>query len=52
VLDRLGVALDELVSVSEPHSPAGVTIARRAGTEVVVSPAVAAAVWLTEAAVS
>lgn len=49
VLDRLGVALDELVTVSEPHSPAGVTITRAAGSEVVVSPAVAAAVWLEPA---
>ncbi len=46
VLDRLGVALDELISVSEPTSGAGVTIARSTGTEVVVSPAVAAAIWL------
>ena len=44
--NRRGVALDELVTVSEPTSGAGVTIARGAGTEVVVSPAVAAAIWL------
>ena len=49
VLDRLGVALDELVTVSEPPSPAGTSITRGAGTEVVVSPAVAAAIWLERA---
>lgn len=46
VLDRLGVALDESVIVGEPQSPAGVTITRGSGSEFVVSPAVAAAVWL------
>jgi DtxR family Mn-dependent transcriptional regulator len=46
VLDRLGVTLDEGVTVSEPQSPAGVTITRGSGSEFVVSPAVAAAIWL------
>ena len=46
VLDRLGVAIDELGTVREPQSPAGVTITRGSGSELVVSPAVAAAVWL------
>ncbi len=46
VLDRLGVALDELVTVGDEQSPAGVTISRGSSTEVVVSPNVAAAVWL------
>lgn len=46
VLDRLGVALDERVTVGAEQSPAGVAIIRGSGTEVIVSPAVAAAVWL------
>lgn len=46
VLDRLGVALDEVVTVGDEQSPAGVTITRGSGTEVVVSPAVAASVWV------
>lgn len=48
VLDRLGVALDEPVTVTEPLAGAGVTIQRGTGGEVVVSPSVAAAVWLEE----
>ncbi len=47
VLDQLGVELDEPVWVGEsPEGGAGVAILRRAGTEVVVSPAVAGSVWL------
>lgn len=47
VLDQLGVELDEPVWVGEsPEAGAGVAILRRAGTEVVVSPAVAGSVWL------
>lgn len=47
VLDQLGVELDEPVWVGEsPEGGAGVAILRRAGTEIVVSPAVAGSVWL------
>ena len=49
VLDQLGVGLDEPVWVSEHQSSAGVAIVRSAGTEVIVSPAVAAAVWIASA---
>jgi DtxR family Mn-dependent transcriptional regulator len=47
VLDQLGIALDEPVRVTEvPTNGAGVAIVRRAGTAIVVSPAVAESVWL------
>ena len=47
VVEHLGIALDEPVSVGElPVGNAGVAILRRAGTEVVVSLAVAESVWL------
>lgn len=47
VLDQLGIELDEPVWVGEsPAGGAGVAILRRAGTEIVVSPAVAGSVWL------
>ncbi len=46
VLDQLGIGLDEPVSLADPQPPAGVALVRRAGTEVVVAPAVAAAVWV------
>lgn len=47
VLDQLGVELDEPVWVGESlEGGAGVAILRRAGTEIVVSPAVAGSVWL------
>ncbi|MFL0712262.1 MAG: hypothetical protein ACJLS2_06090 [Microcella pacifica] len=37
VLDRLGVTLDELVTVADAQSPAGVTITRGSGSDFVVS---------------
>ena len=46
VLDQLGIGLDEPVSLPTEQPPAGVALVRRAGTEVVVAPAVAAAVWV------
>lgn len=47
VLDQLGIELDEPVQIgSSPEGGAGVAIVRRAGTEIVVSPAVAGSVWL------
>lgn len=47
VLDQLGIELDEPVWVGQsPEGGAGVAILRRAGTEIVVSPAVAGSVWL------
>ncbi len=46
VLDQLGIGLDEPVSLSAAQPPAGVALVRRAGTEVVVAPGVAAAVWV------
>ena len=51
VLDRLGVALDEAVTVAEQQSPTGVTITRGTSSEIVVSPAVAAAVWVERSAI-
>lgn len=47
VLDQLGITLDEPIGVAElPTGSAGVAIVRRAGTVVVVAPAVAGSVWL------
>lgn len=47
ILDQLGITLDEPVWVGDSLSPsAGVALLRRTGSEVVISPAVAAAVWL------
>lgn len=46
VLDQLGIGLDEPVSIVDQQPLAGVALVRRAGTEVVVAPAVAAAVWV------
>lgn len=47
VLDQLGIELDEPVRVGQsPEGSAGVAIVRRAGSEVLVSPAVAESVWL------
>ncbi len=47
VLDQLGIELDEPVWVGQsPEGGAGVAILRRAGTEIIVSPAVAGSVWL------
>ncbi len=47
VLDRLGIALDAPLWVAEEHAEtAGVAIVRGEGGPVVISPSVAAAVWL------
>lgn len=47
VLDQLGISLDEPVRVSdEPDVAAGIAVLRRTGSEVIISPAVASAVWL------
>jgi DtxR family transcriptional regulator, Mn-dependent transcriptional regulator len=47
VLDRLGIALDAALWVAEePGETAGVAIVRTEGSPVVISPSVAAAIWL------
>ena len=52
-LDQLGIELDEPVRVGESREvSAGVAIVRRAGTEIVVSLAVAGSVWLEPGPVS
>ena len=48
VVDRLGLGLDDPVTVADPDAEAaGVALRRGPGATVVVAPAVAAALWIT-----
>ncbi|MER3389452.1 MAG: metal-dependent transcriptional regulator [Microcella sp.] len=50
VIDRLGLALDEAITVEAGESPgAGVGVRRRGGSVIVLAPSIAAAVWVAAA---